>query len=453
MRFFVRLGLGFLIASLSSVGFAGNDSPNETINKAQTLSSLTGSHAQPFHMLLRIAEPSNPNSPYQATVEEFWESPRSWQRVIVSKEFRQNISVKDKVETEQNNGGYYPLWLRRFVTAAIDPLEDSVFWSRVSARVVKTTNAAPSERSSCARAQFKIGTTAVNNDAFAVICFNSDGTLESVVRPDYSMEFHDLQPFGKKRIAHTYVDFLEPGTKLVGTVETLEPIEKGRPFPGMMEIENASSVPAASSKIGQDSFEGLAQHSVMVWPPVQSGNTSGKLSMYVSVDRDGKVREAYPLNSDNAGLQAAARDQLLKWRLKPAANQGVPVQVESGLTFEFTTVQEGAIGAPAPQNSSEAPAMKPIVVSPAVVSSMLTKSYAPVYPQALKIARISGKVEMDAVIGRNGQIVSLTPKYSTDPEFTKAAITAVQHWAYKPYLLNGSPVEVQTVITVKFNVQ
>jgi outer membrane biosynthesis protein TonB len=39
------------------------------------------------------------------------------------------------------------------------------------------------------------------------------------------------------------------------------------------------------------------------------------------------------------------------------------------------------------------------------------------------------------------------------PEFTKAAITAVQHWAYKPYLLNGSPVAVETVITVKFNVQ
>ena len=38
----------------------------------------------------------------------------------------------------------------------------------------------------------------------------------------------------------------------------------------------------------------------LAWPPVQGGKTTGLLSMYVSVDREGRVREAYPLNSDNA---------------------------------------------------------------------------------------------------------------------------------------------------------
>jgi hypothetical protein len=60
--------------------------------------------------------------------------------------------------------------------------------------------------------------------------------------------------------------------------------------------------------------------------------------MYISVDRKGQVREAYPLNADNPGLQDAARDQLLKWKLKPMTVKGVPVQAEAGLTFRFETM-------------------------------------------------------------------------------------------------------------------
>lgn len=454
MRSSVRLGSLLLIAALTNVCFAGNDTPNAALSKAQTLSSLAGPHAQPFHLKLTISEPSNPNSPYQATVEEFWQSPELWQRTIDSPGFRQNAWAKGSDQGEQSNGGYYPLWLRNFVTAATDPIEDVAFWNQVSARIVQTTTSSRGESTTCARAQFKIGTPSINNDAFAVICFNSDGTLSSVVRPGYDMEFHDAQAFGKKRIAHTYIDYPEPGTKLVGTVDVLEKMETGTSLPNLPNLENRSFTPVRSAKVSQETFERLAGQSALVWPPVQSGNTSGKLSMYVSADREGHVREAYPLNSDNAGLQTAARDQLLKWQLKPAVNNGNPVQVEAALTFEFSTSVEGMPAAPASQNNSApaaSPSSKPIIVSPQIANSLRTKSYAPVYPQDLRMKRISGKVELDAVIGTEGQIVSLTPRNSTDPEFTQAAIAAVQHWTYKPYLLNGSPVEIQTIITLNFN--
>jgi len=91
------------------------------------------------------------------------------------------------------------------------------------------------------------------------------------------------------------------------------------------------------------------------------------------------------------------------------------------------------------------------VVSPQIANSLRTKSFAPVYPQNLRLNRVSGKVDLDAIIGKDGQIVSLTPRYSANPAFTEAAVAAVRHWAYKPYLLNGSPVEIETVITVNFN--
>jgi TonB family protein len=441
-----------MIAALTRVCIASDDQPNDALKRAQTLSSLTGPHAQPFHIKLNVSEPANPTSPYRATIEEFWQSPTDWQRTIDSLGFRQELVVKGGNRSEQNSNGYYPMWLRSFVTAAIDPLEDVAFWNQISARIVQTTTINGKPSSSCARAQFKIGTQALNNDAFAVICFNADGTLSSVVRPGYDMEFHDAQAFGKKRIAYRYVDDPEPGTNLVGTVEILEQIKASSPIPALTDLTDQPSTPIKSVPINQVTFDQLASgQPALVWPSVHSGNTSGKLSMFISVDKDGHVREAYPLNSDNAGLQDAARDQLLKWQLKPAVVDGSRVQIEAALTFAFSTSLDGATVSSADASSSAGfPDSKPIVVSPAVVSSLQTKSFAPVYPQVLRENHVGGKVELKAIIGKNGQILSLTPISSGNPDLTSAAITAVQHWGYKPYLLNGAPVEIETVITVNF---
>jgi hypothetical protein len=313
MRPLIRIGL-LLIAAIAHVSYAADDHPNAVLKRAQAISSLIGPHAQPFHLKLTVSEPTNPTSVYQATIEEYWQSPTIWQRKIESPGFRQNLVVRNGNRVEQNSGSYYPIWLRSFVTASLDPLEDVALWDQISARLVQTTNSSSGSNTSCARAQFKIGTATLNNDAFAVICFNSDGTLSSVVRPGYDMEFHDAQAFGKKRIAHKYVDDPEPGINLVGKVEILERVEEGESIPPLPDLADQSSDSIRSATINQETFERLSSGlPVITWPPVHSGNRSGKLSMYVSTDRDGQIREAYPLNSDNAGLQVAARDQLLKF--------------------------------------------------------------------------------------------------------------------------------------------
>ena len=61
------------------------------------------------------------------------------------------------------------------------------------------------------------------------------------------------------------------------------------------------------------------------------------LSIYVCIDREGQVREIYGLNSDHPIMTDAARQQVIKWRFKPASNGGVPVQVETVLTFSYET--------------------------------------------------------------------------------------------------------------------
>ena len=74
----------------------------------------------------------------------------------------------------------------------------------------------------------------------------------------------------------------------------------------------------------------------------------------------------------------------------------------------------------------------------------------PNYPSPAHIARIQGKVELSAVIGKAGTIENLRV-LAGHPMLLSAAIEAVKQWRYRPYILNGEPVEVETRITVNFS--
>lgn len=73
----------------------------------------------------------------------------------------------------------------------------------------------------------------------------------------------------------------------------------------------------------------------------------------------------------------------------------------------------------------------------------------PNYPPLARQARIEGPVQLRAVISRTGTIENLA-LLSGHPMLSPAAIEAVRQWRYRPYLLNGEPIEVETEITVNF---
>jgi TonB family protein len=71
----------------------------------------------------------------------------------------------------------------------------------------------------------------------------------------------------------------------------------------------------------------------------------------------------------------------------------------------------------------------------------------PVYPEDAKKARIQGKVVLDAIIGKDGTVENLKVVSGPDP-LQQSAFDAVRQWTYKPFLVNGDPVEVKTTINV-----
>jgi protein TonB len=88
-------------------------------------------------------------------------------------------------------------------------------------------------------------------------------------------------------------------------------------------------------------------------------------------------------------------------------------------------------------------------VSAGVTSGLLVRRVQPNYPPLARQARIQGTVVLHAVISKDGSIENLT-LVSGHPMLAPSAIEAVKQWKYKPYLLNGEPVEVDTEVQVNF---
>jgi periplasmic protein TonB len=91
-----------------------------------------------------------------------------------------------------------------------------------------------------------------------------------------------------------------------------------------------------------------------------------------------------------------------------------------------------------------------IRISQGVTKGLLIHKEEPAYPSIARAARVQGDVVLSAVIDTNGTIQNLQ-LVSGHPMLVPAAIAAVKLWRYKPYLLNGQPVEVETTITVIFS--
>ena len=98
---------------------------------------------------------------------------------------------------------------------------------------------------------------------------------------------------------------------------------------------------------------------------------------------------------------------------------------------------------------SEPPSASCWLVDSGVMEGMLINKVLPVYPAPARAMRIAGRVELQATISRDGTIDHL--RVVDGPMLLQgAALEAVRQWRYRPYLLNGEPVEVETTINVDF---
>ena len=103
-----------------------------------------------------------------------------------------------------------------------------------------------------------------------------------------------------------------------------------------------------------------------------------------------------------------------------------------------------------PHSGSTPGASRKIAISAGIAQGNLISAVPPIYPPIAKAARVSGTVVLMATISKTGEIENL--RIVSGPAMLQsAALDAVRQWSYRPYLLNGEPVEVDTTVNVVFN--
>jgi protein TonB len=129
---------------------------------------------------------------------------------------------------------------------------------------------------------------------------------------------------------------------------------------------------------------------------------------------------------------------------------GVPGGVPGGIPGGSAGGVIGGIISSTPVAVPKVATPQRVRVSTGVATGLLIRKVTPNYPPLAKQARIQGSVVLQAEISKDGTIQNLQ-LISGHPMLAPAAIEAVKQWRYKPYLLNGEPVAVETQVVVNFS--
>ncbi|PYV84252.1 MAG: hypothetical protein DMG93_05555 [Acidobacteria bacterium] len=85
-------------------------------------------------------------------------------------------------------------------------------------------------------------------------------------------------------------------------------------------------------------------------------------------------------------------------------------------------------------------------------SKLLVHRVAPNFPQEAKRARIHGPVVLTVIVRKDGTVL-VVHLLSGPKELAQAAVDAVRQWRYKPFVINGEPIEMETRATLNFKLQ
>ena len=151
-------------------------------------------------------------------------------------------------------------------------------------------------------------------------------------------------------------------------------------------------------------------------------------------------------------------DRILAWQGKYLARHVVITASKLKLfTLSVNSIEDLNSDNPALTPAADAVVSQEPVTQPAddqtassVAAGSLVKKSPPIYPMIAKASRIQGTVVLAAVIGTDGRIRDLGVVTSPASILSDAAVDSVKKWQYKPYFLNGEPVEVETLINVMF---
>ena len=178
----------------------------------------------------------------------------------------------------------------------------------------------------------------------------------------------------------------------------------------------------------------------------------GEVRLKILISEAGDVESVEVLYGDPIFAEAAV-DAVKKWKFKPYIRDGKPVKISTEIPFDFAfTDKVKDIAPPLTPVAADSQNTTKVKIASGVSAGLLIHRVTPTYPQSARWNHVQGRVTLEATIGKSGLIENLTV-ISGPKDLIQAAVGAVQQWRYKPYLLEGKPVEVETKIEVNFELR
>jgi TonB family protein len=229
---------------------------------------------------------------------------------------------------------------------------------------------------------------------------------------------------------------LHPAT----VVPEQQPME---PKSDLAPMSHATAALSSAGKVNRQSTSSSAS------APKTSPSQTGKLASGAS--SSGGPSERISPSPEPAG-KGTEQEPI---RVRPDASTG-KTQAQSEATFQppsplavESADSANLKGLVDSETNFSRPTLAQIKISQGISQGLLIKSVQPKYPAEARSSHAQGAVQIEATIDKEGNVVH--PKVlSGNSVFAKAALDAVRQWRYKPYLLNGEPVEIKTQITINF---
>jgi TonB family protein len=216
------------------------------------------------------------------------------------------------------------------------------------------------------------------------------------------------------------------------TIQTPNPDSSSAPQP-------KPATPAAKSEHAQVASAASA--------PVHSNKNNSSVNSIKSSISDSTRNDGAA--SDHSTAASEASQPIVIKTPSPQQSKVAAAPAVEPPSISMVATENAAIPNLGSTDKEPAPVLETLNVSQGVSQGLLVRKVQPIYPASALQMQIEGTVQLLATISKTGNITSVKV-LSGQQQLAHAAVDAVTQWKYKPYLLNGSPVEIKTQITVNF---
>jgi TonB family protein len=221
-------------------------------------------------------------------------------------------------------------------------------------------------------------------------------------------------------------------------------------FVALAASQDAAQAPIQAPANSIPTF--LVRKVAPVYPPLaRQARIQGTVVLRIVIDKEGAVRDPQ-IVSGHPMLSPAAIEAVKQWRYGRYISDDKPVEVETVVRVSFKMADGPEVCTPGRSQQSTAPREgipQLARVSAGIMQGLLAHKVDPEYPADAKEKHVEGTVLLNVDIDDEGN-VGRVELASGHPMLAPAAMDAVLQWRYRPFVLNGEAVPVETTVQVHF---